>query len=146
MGSLSGDNRKSRREVSDERSCALPDGDIFETFVDDLARLLDPTDIEYVAGIDAMRYIPGTALARRFDVGFWRDTEGPETPDSRRTPDRRRSRRLHVEEKTLEVDIQQVPTDRPILIVDNWMETASQVQTTIDLIELPDGEVGGIAY
>lgn len=123
----------------------FPDPEIFDTFVDDLASLLDPTDFDYVAGIDAMGYIPGTALARRFDVGFIairKDQKLPIREEHRIADD---LVDYTGEEKTLEVDVCQVPTDGPILIVDDWMETASQVRTAIELIERAGGKVAGIA-
>ncbi|WP_336037793.1 phosphoribosyltransferase [Halobacterium yunchengense] len=45
----------------------------------------------------------------------------------------------------LEVDTRQVFTDDPILLVDDWMETAVQVGSAIDLLERAGGTVGGIA-
>ncbi|MGB9965081.1 phosphoribosyltransferase family protein [Halobacterium hubeiense] len=121
------------------------DPDVFDAYVNDLATQLDPDDFGYVAGIDAMGYIPGTALARRFGVGFVAIRK------DQKLPIRERNRVADAlvdytgEEKTLEVDVRQVPEDRPVLVVDDWMETASQVETAIDLIERAGGTVGGVA-
>lgn len=121
------------------------DPEVFDTFVNDLATQLDPETFEHVAGIDALGFIPGTALARRFGVGLITIRKDGKLP----IRDRHREADTLVDytgmEKTLELDRRQIPRDEPILLVDDWMETASQVGTAIDLIERAGGTVGGIA-
>ncbi|MFC7164693.1 phosphoribosyltransferase family protein [Halospeciosus flavus] len=121
------------------------DPDTFDAFVNDLATELDPSAFDYVARIDAMGFIPGTALARRFGVGFIAVRKDEKLPirEEHRVADTLVD--YTGKEKMLEVDTRQVPTDDPILLVDDWMETASQVGTAIDLLERAGGTVGGIA-
>lgn len=121
------------------------DPDVFDEFVADLAAELAPATFEYVAGIDAMGFIPGTALARHFDVGFIAIRKDEKLPihEEHRIADSLVD--YTGEEKTLEVDERQVPSEDPILVVDDWTETASQIGTAIDLLERAGGTVGGIA-
>ncbi|WP_435095934.1 phosphoribosyltransferase family protein [Halarchaeum sp. P4] len=121
------------------------DAAVFDEFVSDLAGLLNPADFDYVAGIDAMGYIPGTALARHFGVGFVSIRKDEKLPvrEENRVADSLVD--YTGEEKTLEVNVEHVPEDGPVLLVDDWMETASQVETAIELLERAGGTVGGIA-
>lgn len=121
------------------------DAAVFDEFVADLASLLDPTEFDFVAGIDAMGYIPGTALARHFDVGFVAVRKDEKLPvhEANRLADTVVD--YTGEAKTLEVNVEHVPDDGPILLVDDWMETASQVETAINLLERAGGTIGGIA-
>lgn len=120
------------------------DADVFDELVDDLATRLDSDEFGCVAGIDAMGFIPGTALARRFDVGFLAIRKDEKLPirEEHRVADSLVD--YTGAEKTLEVDVRQVPGE-PVLVVDDWMETASQVGTAIDLIERAGGTVAGVA-
>lgn len=114
----------------------------FAQLVDDLAAPFAAAPIDYVAGIDALGFILGAALARRLDKGFIPIRKGGKLPVaviSAAFVD------YSGQEKVLELrqDLLR-PGDR-VLLVDEWIETGAQAQTAVHLIERAGGHVAGIA-
>lgn len=121
------------------------DPETFEAFVDDLLEPYDPEEIDSVAGIDALGFVPGAAMARELDAGFVSVRKGGKLPIA----EKYRISDTLVDytgvEKTLELDVRMVPDGARTLVVDDWMETASQMETAIGLLEAAGADVTGIA-
>ncbi|GAB3415496.1 hypothetical protein GCM10027435_11730 [Haloparvum alkalitolerans] len=119
------------------------DPDHFAAAVVDMrdATAVDP---DAVAGIDAMGFIPGAALARAFDAGFVAVRKGGKLPIAE-------EHRLADDcvdwtgtEKTLELDRRMVADGASVLVVDDYVETASQVGVAADLLERAGASVAGV--
>lgn len=121
------------------------DADDFEAFIDDLLAPFDSEEVDQVAGIDALGFVPGAVLARELDAGFVAVRKGGKLPieATHRVSDTLVD--YTGEEKTLELDVRMVPDGSRVLLVDDWMETASQMTTALDLLERAGAEVMGVA-
>lgn len=121
------------------------DGPSFEAVVDDLAAPFDDGGVDRVAGIDAVGFVLGAAVARELDVGFVPVRKGGKLP----IPDDDRLEESLVDytetEKRLELDRTAVPPSGRVLVVDDWIETAAQMTAAVALVEAAGGEVAGIA-
>jgi adenine phosphoribosyltransferase len=114
----------------------------FSELVRDLAEPFYALEIDLVAGIDALGFILGTALAIQLGKGFIPIRKGGKLPvrtemagfvDYTGQP------------KTLELRTGFLQTGSKILLVDEWIETGAQVKAAIQLIENQGGHVVGIA-
>ena len=114
----------------------------FSALVDDLAALVEPLAFDVVAGIDALGFILGTALALRTHAGFVPIRKGGKLPvavDSAECVDYTGQR------KTLELRRDALRPGTRVLLVDEWIETGAQAQAAIQLIEGQGGIIAGIA-
>lgn len=110
--------------------------------VDDITEAISPSAFDLVAGIDALGFILGTAVAVHAEKGFIPIRKGGKLPvdvksvsfvDYSQT------------EKSLEIRADLDLTGARILLVDEWIETATQVNAAISLIESQGGKIAGIA-
>jgi adenine phosphoribosyltransferase len=114
----------------------------FAQLITDLVEPFTSTALDYVAGIDALGFVLGTAVALRLNKGF--------------IPIRKRGK-LPVavtvaefvdysgDKKALEIRRGCLKPGDRVLLVDEWIETGAQVQAAIDLIEQAGGIVAGVA-
>lgn len=62
------------RIVSEEYRYNVPalfaDPDAFASFLEGFCEPFDPADVDQIAGIDALGFIPGSVLAHELDAGF----------------------------------------------------------------------------
>ena len=118
------------------------DPEAFSQLVDDLSSPFMSTPIDYVAGIDALGFILGTAVAIRLQKGFIplrKEGKLPVETVKKEFTDYSGNR------KALELRRGLIPELAKILIVDEWIETGAQMQAAIELIEKEKGIVAGIA-
>jgi adenine phosphoribosyltransferase len=133
------------RETSGNRCDVTPlfaDYAAFSALVDDMAALVEPLAFDIVAGIDALGFILGTALALHARVGFVPIRKGGKLPvevDSIECVDYTGQR------KTLELRRDALKPGTRVLLVDEWIETGAQAQAAIQLIEGQGGVIVGIA-
>jgi len=118
------------------------DAGAFAQLVNDLAEPFLMTAIDYVAGIDALGFILGTALALRLNKGFLAVRKKGKLPVAVLTAEfvdyTGTQKGLEIRQGVLK------PGDR-VLVVDEWIETGAQVQAAVDLIEQAGAQVAGIA-
>lgn len=117
----------------------------FAALIDDLSHQLDPALIDLVAGIDALGFILGTALALRLRKGFIPIRKGGKLPVSTDAVD---FTDYSATRKSLEVrrtGTGAIPVGARVLVVDEWVETGAQVRAAIALIESHGAVVAGIA-
>lgn len=117
-------------------------GKAFTQLLDDLMADLENVDCEVVAGLDAMGFVLGSALATRIGVGFLPirkagklcvDTDAVSfTNYSGRTQD-------------MEMRIPAFAAGTRVLLVDQWIETGGTMDGAIRLVERQGGIVAGIA-
>lgn len=117
----------------------------FAALTSDLSQQLDPARIDLVAGIDALGFILGTALALHLGKGFVPLRKGGKLPvptDAVEFTDYSGTR------KSLEArqaGIGAIQSGARVLVVDEWIETGAQVRAAVALIESRGGVVAGIA-
>jgi adenine phosphoribosyltransferase len=118
------------------------DYEAFSSLVDDLVVQLASVDFDLVAGIDALGFILGTALAMRTRKGFLPIRKGGKLPvvtDAAEFTDYSGQR------KALELRRDAIRPGTRMLVVDEWIETGAQVRAAIQLIEGQGGIVAGVA-
>lgn len=114
----------------------------FSQLVTDLAEPFLSMSIDYVAGIDALGFILGAALAERLKKGFIPIRKGGKLPvavTSAEFVD------YTGQQKTLELRQGTIKPGDRVLVADEWIETGAQMQAAVDLIEGAGGVVAGIA-
>jgi adenine phosphoribosyltransferase len=97
---------------------------------------------DLVAGIDALGFILGTALALRAGKGFIPIRKGGKLPvpaEMATFVDYSRTR------KALELRHGAIRPGQRVLLVDEWIETGAQVTTASRLIEASGGMIVGVA-
>ena len=118
------------------------DAHAFAALVDDLLALAQPLSFEIVAGIDALGFILGSALAIRAGTGFIPLRKEGKLPVLT-------EREAFVDytgtQKALELRRDAVLPRQRVLVVDEWIETGAQVSAAIRLIERRGGIIAGIA-
>ncbi|XP_006013252.1 zgc:174895 [Latimeria chalumnae] len=114
----------------------------FQDCIEDLVRPFQRDDIDLVAGIDAMGFILGAAIANHLKKGFLAirkaghlcvETHSEEYQDYT-------GRR-----KLMEVRTDAIKPGLRLLLVDQWIETGGTMQAAIKLVEREGGVVAGIA-
>jgi adenine phosphoribosyltransferase len=114
----------------------------FAQLIQDLSLPLKQLDFDYVAGIDALGFILGTAVALHFKVGFLAIRKGGKLPVK---TDQVCFVDYTGQKKSLELQHAAIRPGAKVVLVDEWIETGSQVRAAIDLIERQGGIVVGIA-
>jgi len=133
------------RETNGQRYDVTPlfaDYESFSALVGDIASAFETIEFDYVAGIDALGFILGAAIAIELKRGFIPLRKGGKLPVEKNSVS-------FVDysgtQKALELRVDAFPAGAKILLVDEWIETGTQVHAAIALIEAQQGEVGGVA-
>lgn len=139
-------DRISERNVGRWDICALfEEYQVLEDVVADYVEPFRDHRIDAVAGIDALGFVLGTGVAMALHVGFLPVRKGGKLPIS---DEDRLSRELTDytgNQKTLEIDRTRVSSEMRVLVVDDIIETAAQMEAATALIEEAGGSVVGIA-
>lgn len=118
------------------------DYDAFSALVDDIVFAFDFDEIDFVAGIDALGFILGAAVAICAKKGFVPIRKGGKLPVETRSVE-------FVDysgvQKSLEIRVGAIPLGAKMLIVDEWIETGTQVHAAIELVKSQQGKIAGIA-
>ena len=139
-------DRISERTVGRYDAFALfDDPQVFENVIADFVSPFRDSDVDAVVGIDAIGFVLGTAVALELNVGFLPIRKGGKLPIP--PEDRRREQVTDYTgtQKTLEIDAARVSPGTRVLVVDDWMETAAQMDAATTLVEAAGGRVVGIA-
>ena len=118
------------------------DAEGFSQLVLDLAKPFRNIQIDFVACVDALGFILGTAIARYLGIGVIPIRKGGKLPVK---TDGENFRDYSGELKRLEIRRDVLPPQARVLLVDEWIETGSQIQAAAKLIEAQGGTVIGIA-
>lgn len=114
----------------------------FSALLDDIEGAFAGVNFDCVAGIDALGFILGAALALRARKGFIPIRKGGKLPVP---ADRVSFVDYTGSEKSLELRRNSLKPGTRVLVVDEWIETGAQVNAAIRLIEGQGGVVAGIA-
>ena len=118
------------------------DANCFTQLVEDLSEPFQNSQVEFVACVDALGFILGTAIALRLNAGIIPIRKGGKLPVE---ADSVEFRDYSGEVKRLEIRRDILPPQACILLVDEWIETGAQVQAAAQLIERRGGIIVGIA-
>lgn len=118
------------------------DAESFSQLVVDLAKPFQNTQIDFVACVDALGFILGTAIARHLEIGVIPIRKGGKLPVKTDSED---FRDYSGELKRLEIRRDVLQPQARVLLVDEWIETGSQIEAAAKLIEAQGGTVAGIA-
>jgi len=114
----------------------------FSALIADLTQPFEALDFDYVAGIDALGFILGTAIAIQLKKGFIALRKGGKLPvpvQSREFTD------YTGLQKTLELRTDILESGDRVLLVDEWIETGAQMTAAIALLESNGAEIIGLA-
>ncbi len=114
----------------------------FHALVDDLVAPFDPSEIDVVAGFDAMGFVLGSAIATRLGTGFLTIRKAGKVPVETDVVDF-----VNYSGRTQQMEMRKpafVPGTR-VLLVDQWVETGGTMDAGIRLVERQGGVVAGIA-
>ncbi len=114
----------------------------FKQMISDLYTPFLDSEIDLIAGIDALGFILGSALAQHTGKGFLpirKEGKLPVETDSVQFTD------YSGEIKRLEIRKDMLLQNSRILIVDEWIETGTQVKAAISLLENRGAIVIGIS-
>ena len=114
----------------------------FHALVDDLIAPFDPSGIDVVAGIDAMGFVLGSAIATRMGKGFLTIRRAGKVPVETDVVDF-----VNYSARTQQMEMRK-PAFAPgtrVLLVDQWVETGGTMGAGIRLVERQGGIVAGIA-
>ena len=116
-------------------------GEAFHDLLDDLCAEIQPEEVDVVAGLDAMGFVLGSAIATRIGKGFLPirkagklcvDTDSATfTNYSGRTQD-------------MEMRLPAFSAGTRVLLVDQWVETGGSMHGAIQLVEQQNGLVAGL--
>ena len=114
----------------------------FAELVKDLSQPFLRLPVDFVAGIDALGFILGTAMALHLQKGFIPVRKGGKLPGEK----------ISVaftdytgDNKVLELRAGAIPAGSRVLVVDEWIETGAQVSAAAQLIENQGGVIIEIA-
>ena len=117
----------------------------FARFISDIVRPFQRTNFNKVAGLDALGFIIGGAVANKLKKGFVAVRKDGKLPGIPGTTIKTSFVDYTKKKKYFEINKNAVKKGDKVLIVDEWIETGSQVKAAIKLIEKQGGEVIGIA-
>ena len=114
----------------------------FHALVDDLIAPFDPPGIDVVAGIDAMGFVLGSAIATRMGKGFLTIRRAGKVPVETDVVDF-----VNYSARTQQMEMRKPAFVRGtrVLLVDQWVETGGTMDAGIRLVERQGGIVAGIA-
>lgn len=118
------------------------DADAFRELVEEITDFFSGDPVDLVAGIDALGFILGTAVAVKTGRGFLPIRKHGKLPGSIRGTF---FTDYSGKEKGLEVRPDAFPRGTRILLVDEWIETGAQMDAAARLIEALGGRIIGIA-
>ena len=117
-------------------------GEAFHDLLDDLVADLDGIDADVVAGLDAMGFVLGSALATRLGIGFLPVRKaGKLCVDTDKVSFSNYSGRT----QEMEMRLPAFAKGTRVLLADQWVETGGTMDGAIRLVERQGGVVVGLA-
>jgi adenine phosphoribosyltransferase len=113
----------------------------FNDLLDDLCAELDADEVDVVAGLDAMGFVLGAALAARLHRGFLPVRKaGKLCVDTDKVDFSNYSGRT----QDMEMRLPAFAPETRVLLVDQWVETGGTMDGAIRLVERQHGKVAGL--
>lgn len=118
------------------------DAEAFAQVVTDLAAPFEIGSFDLVAGIDALGFVLGAALALHTHKGFLAIRKAGKLPTQTQTVT---FRDYTGDEKSLSIRVGALAKGTRVLLVDDWIETGAQASAAMELIKREGGYVVGVA-
>jgi adenine phosphoribosyltransferase len=118
---------------------------VFQNLIEDLSHPFKLSKIETIAGIESFGFILGAGIAQLLSKGFLPIRKGGKLACIPEVVDRISVVDYSGTEKTLEVKKDSIKKGKRFLLVDEWVDTCSQMNASIGLIEKNGGIVEGIS-
>ena len=119
--------------------------EVFSNLLTDLIAPFKNTEFVKIAGLDALGFTIGGALAQKMKVGFVSIRKGNKLPGINNTILKSSSFTDYSNtSKSFEINKLSVMKGEKIILVDEWIETGSQMKIAVRLIEELGGSVVGI--
>lgn len=120
--------------------------DVFSDLLDDLIKPFKEVVFDKIAGLDALGFVLGGALAQKEGRGFICVRKAGKLPGVNDSVLKASSFVDYTNtSKSFEINKSSVKKGEKILLVDEWVETGSQMKAAIMLVEELGAEVVGIA-
>lgn len=116
---------------------------VFSNLITDLIKPFKDK-FNVIVGLDALGFIIGGAMAHKLKISFVPVRKGGKLPGIRGTVIRISFKDYTKKEKSFEMNKGAIKKGDKVLIVDEWIETGSQVKSAIKLIEKQGGKVIGV--
>ena len=117
---------------------------MFNYLVNDMIKPFKNMNIDKVVGLDALGFILGSAIAQKLKVGLVLVRKGGKLPGAKNTLIRDTFTDYTKTKKIFEMNNKSLKKGEKVLIVDEWIETGSQMKSAIKLIEKQGGKIIGI--
>jgi adenine phosphoribosyltransferase len=120
--------------------------EVFSNLLKDLIEPFKDVDFDKIAGLDALGFVIGGALAQKMNKGFICIRKGGKLPGVNDTVLKTSSFVDYTNtSKSFEINKSSVKKGEKILLVDEWIETGTQMKASVKLIEELGGEIIGIS-
>ena len=120
--------------------------EVFSNLLNDLLEPFKDSDIDKIAGLDALGFVIGGALAQKKNKGFICIRKGGKLPGINNTVLKTSSFVDYTNKlKSFEINKSSIKKGEKILLIDEWIETGTQINASIKLIEDLGGEIIGIS-
>ena len=119
--------------------------EVFSNLVNDMIKPFKDKQFNVIAGIDALGFIIGGAIAHKLKMSFVPVRKGGKLPGINGTLIRISFTDYTKKKKTFEINKGAIKKGDKVLIIDEWIETGSQAKSAIKLIEKQGGKVIGIS-
>ncbi|MBS3139875.1 adenine phosphoribosyltransferase [Candidatus Woesearchaeota archaeon] len=117
---------------------------VFSNLITDLIKPFEDKKFNVIAGLDALGFIIGGAIAHKLKVSFVPVRKGGKLPGIKGTVIRTTFIDYTKKKKTFEMNNDAIKKRDRVLVVDEWIETGSQIKSAIKLIEKQGGIVIGV--
>ncbi len=117
----------------------------FSKLLNDLIKPFRKTKFNKIVGLDALGFVIGGALAQKMKMGFIPIRKVGKLPGLNKTILRTSFKDYSKTKKTFEINKSAVNKGDKVLLVDEWIETGSQIKAAIKLIEKQCGKVIGVS-
>jgi adenine phosphoribosyltransferase len=119
--------------------------EVFSKLLDDLVEPFKDTCFDKIAGPEALGFVIGGALAQKMKVGFICIRKGGKLPGIDGTVLTSSFVDYTNTSKSFEISRASVRKGEKILLVDDWIETGTQMKAAVKLIEELGGVIVGIS-
>jgi len=116
----------------------------FSNLVNDIVSMFKGIKFNKVVGLDALGFILGGAIANKLKLGFIVVRKGGKLPGIKGTILKHSFVDYSKKDKSFEMGKGSIKKVDKVLVVDEWMETGTQIKSAIKLIEKQGGKVVGI--
>lgn len=119
---------------------------VFSHLLTDLLLPFNDVSFDKIVGLDALGFVIGGALAQKAGVGFVCIRKGGKLPGVKGTVLRTSSFTDYSNsEKSFEINMSSISKGDKVLLIDEWIETGTQMKAAVKLIEELGGEIIGIS-